>query len=101
MTCAGRSPRKSRKMRNSKVNVMRWLDKIPLYMLLIAALTLGLAPFVPQPHLLEKLQMLADGTLSRPIDIFDLLLHGTPFVLLLLKLLRMYTRRTETSPPAP
>ena len=36
---------------------MRWLDKIPLYMLVIAALTLGLAPFLPQPHVLEKLQM--------------------------------------------
>jgi len=81
--------------------LMRWLDKIPLYMLLIAALTLGLAPFVPQPHVLEKLQMLAAGTLTRPIDIFDLLLHGTPFVLLLLKLLRMYTRRTPKSSSAP
>ena len=29
--------------------------------------------------------MLAAGTLIRPIDIFDLFLHGTPLVLLLLK----------------
>ncbi len=71
---------------------MRWLDKIPLYMLLIAALTLGLAPFLPQPHVLEKLQMLLAGTLTAPIDIFDLLLHGTPIVLLGLKLLRNATR---------
>ena len=73
--------------------MMRWLDKIPLYMLLIAALTLGLAPFLPQPHVLEKLQMLLAGTLTTPIDIFDLLLHGTPFVLLALKLLRKYTTK--------
>ena len=71
--------------------MMRWLDKIPLYMLLIAALTLGLAPFLPQPHVLEKLQMLLAGTLTTPIDIFDLLLHGTPIVLLALKVLRKYT----------
>ena len=77
---------------------MRWLDKVPLYMLVIAALTLGLAPFMPQPHVLEKLQMLTAGTLSRPIDIFDLFLHGTPFVLLALKLLRKYTQ--PTPPPA-
>ena len=83
------------------MHAMRWLDKIPLYMLLIAALTLGLAPFVPQPHVVEKLQMLWGGTLSRPIDIFDLFLHGTPILLLLLKLLRKYIPRTSTSPPVP
>lgn len=80
---------------------MRWLDKIPLYMLLIAALTLGLAPFMPQPHVLEKLQMLWNGNLSRPIDIFDLFLHGTPIVLLVLKLLRKYMVRVPDSSPAP
>jgi len=45
---------------------------------------LGLAPFTP-PHLWEKLQMLSRGELRRGIDIFDLILHGTPWVLLLLK----------------
>lgn len=70
---------------------MKWLDKIPLGTLAIAALLLGLAPFTPEPHLWEKLKMLADGTLVKPIDIFDLLMHGTPAVLLALKLLRMQT----------
>lgn len=54
----------------------------------IASLTLGLAPFVPEPHLLEKLRMLVAGELARPIDIFDLVMHGAPWVLLLLKLYR-------------
>ena len=53
---------------------------------------LGLAPFTPEPHLWEKLKMLADGTLVRPIDIFDLLLHATPWLLLGLKLTRLATR---------
>jgi hypothetical protein len=57
-------------------------------MLLLAALLLGLAPFVPEPHLWQKLKMLADGTLTKPIDIFDLLLHGTPVVLLVIRLIR-------------
>jgi len=48
---------------------------------------MALAPFVPEPHLWEKLKMLAAGTLVRPIDIFDLFLHGAPLVLLALKLL--------------
>ena len=68
--------------------MLTWLDKIPLSMLFLPALLLGLAPFVPEPHLWEKLKMLADGTLSRPIDIFDLLMHGTPVVLLAIKLIR-------------
>jgi len=72
---------------------MPWLDKIPLPFLALVALLLGLAPFVPEPHLWEKLKMLAGGTLSRPIDIFDLLLHATPVVVLVLKLIRLATRK--------
>jgi len=70
---------------------MKWLDKIPLTTLLIIALLLGLAPFTPEPHLWEKLKMLAAGELVKPIDIFDLFLHGTPVVLLVLKFIRMRT----------
>jgi hypothetical protein len=68
---------------------MKWLDKIPLSTLVVISLLLGLAPFAPEPHVWEKLKMLADGTLSKPIDIFDLCMHGTPWVLLILKLLRI------------
>jgi hypothetical protein len=68
---------------------MAWLDKIPLAPLALLAVVLGLAPFVPEPHLWEKLKMLAAGTLSRPLDIFDLLLHGAPLVLLAAKLVRV------------
>jgi hypothetical protein len=49
-------------------------------------LILGFAPFFPQPHIVEKLRMLANGTLKRPLDIFDLCLHAAPFVLLLYKI---------------
>lgn len=61
------------------------LDKLGWGFLLIAALALGLAPFGRQPHLLEKIEMLWSGHLSRPIDIFDLLMHGLFPALLLLK----------------
>lgn len=63
-----------------------FLEKIPFKLLLIICLTLGLAPFMPEPHVWEKLKMLAEGTLARPIDIFDLIMHGAPWVLLLLKI---------------
>jgi hypothetical protein len=66
-----------------------WLDRLPFGLLLIIALTLGLAPFVPEPHVWEKLKMLAAGELVRPIDIFDLLLHGVPWLLLFAKLARL------------
>ncbi|EGV51226.1 hypothetical protein Rifp1Sym_bq00030 [endosymbiont of Riftia pachyptila (vent Ph05)] len=65
-----------------------WLDRIPLHMIVLPALLLGFAPFVPEPHLWEKLKMLAAGSLTRPIDIFDLCMHGTPALLLVIKLLR-------------
>ena len=68
---------------------MNWIDRQPLLLFVLLALTLGLAPFVPEPHLWEKLKMLAAGELRRPIDIFDLLLHATPWLLLGLKLTRL------------
>lgn len=64
---------------------MQWLDRIPFPPLIVAATLLGLAPFVPEPHLLEKLRLLSQWELSRPIDMFDLLLHAAPVALLLLK----------------
>lgn len=58
--------------------------QIPWSLAILAALTLGLAPFRP-PHVVEKLEMLFRGTLVRPIDWFDLALHGTPWLILILK----------------
>ena len=72
---------------------MALLDQLPIGLLILVALTLGLAPFVPEPHVWEKLKMLVAGTLIRPVDIFDLLMHATPFVLLAAKLLRMALTR--------
>ena len=72
---------------------MHYLDQIPLNLAVIAALTLGLAPFVPEPHIWEKLRMLAAGTLTRPLDIFDLLFHALPWLILIAKLARMALSR--------
>ena len=71
---------------------MTWLDNLPWPILILLCLTLGLAPFAP-PHLVEKLRMLADGQLVRPLDIFDLVLHATPWVLLLAKGVRALSER--------
>jgi len=71
------------------------LGKFPLALLVVLCLTLGLAPFTPLPHLLEKLKMLVSGELVEPVDIFDLLLHGSPWMLLSLKLYFLVTTREE------
>ena len=75
--------------------MLAWLDRFPLWLFLVVALTLGLAPFVPEPHVWEKLKLLAVGQLVRPIDIFDLLLHGVPWLLLLAKLVRLLFTRAR------
>ncbi|MEW6221554.1 MAG: RND transporter [Thermodesulfobacteriota bacterium] len=71
--------------------MLRFLDHLPWPVLIIACLTLGLAPFTP-PHLWEKLRMLAAGRLVRPIDWLDLVLHASPWLLLILKAARTLAR---------
>jgi hypothetical protein len=62
------------------------LDKLPWSVTIFLCFTLGLAPFWP-PHIVEKILMLVKGRLVRPIDWFDLVLHATPWILLVLKLI--------------
>ena len=73
---------------------MQWIDNIPWELVILGSLFLGLAPFFPEPHLFEKIKMLFQGTLTRPLDIFDLCLHAAFPVLLLLKIWR-YTQLTK------
>ena len=61
------------------------LEKIPYAVLIPITVFMLLAPFKPMPHVLEKLIMLKEGTLSRPLDIFDLCYHLSPLVLLIIK----------------
>jgi hypothetical protein len=64
-----------------------FITGLPWHIVILACLTLGLAPFFPEPHIWEKLKMLFAGTLAKPIDIFDLMMHGVPWILLIMKLL--------------
>lgn len=61
-----------------------FLEQVPWPLAILAALTLGLAPFRP-PHVVEKLQMLFHGTLVKPIDWLDFAMHGAPWVVVILK----------------
>ena len=64
------------------------LDKIPYAILIIIAVIMLLAPFKPMPHVVEKLIMLKNGVLTKPIDIFDLFYHLIPTILLAIKIVR-------------
>ena len=58
-------------------------DNIGIF--LLASLTLGLAPFSPEPHVWGKIKWVVGGAHGmQPMDWFDLLLHGLPWVLLLI-----------------
>ncbi len=78
--------------------MMGWLDRFPLVWLVAIALWLAVAPIVPEPHLIEKLRLLSQGTLTRPLDIFDLGLHSVPLALLALRLWRDVQRRRAPRP---
>jgi hypothetical protein len=65
-----------------------FLDSIPYVVLILLAVFLLLAPIKPMPHALEKLIMLKNGDLKKPIDIFDLFFHLLPTMLLVIKIVR-------------
>ena len=58
------------------INNWKWM--------LLLSLTLGLAPFTPEPHIWGKLQWIAGGAEGMGLmDWWDTLMHGAPFVLFL------------------
>ena len=69
--------------------MIKWIDRLPVKALFVIAVLFALAPFRPEPHLFEKLRMLSEGALTRPIDIFDLFMHSLPLVLLAIRLIRI------------
>lgn len=64
---------------------------------ILFCLSLGLAPFFPEPHIWGKSKWIAGGTTGMQFqDWFDVLLHGFPYILLirliLLKLIGMSSK---------
>ena len=68
------------------------LDRFSWGMVGVMCALLGLAPFVPEPHVWQKLQMLVAGDLTRMVDIGDLLMHGAPWLILIAKLIQVRAR---------
>jgi hypothetical protein len=69
------------------------IKKLDWPLVIILAFGLGLAPFTP-PHLYEKLVLLSQGNLVKPVDWFDLVMHGSPWLLLVAKL--VVSRKSTT-----
>lgn len=59
---------------------------------LIPSLTIGLMPFYPEPHIWGKIKWIMDGGAfsgegaMKAMDWFDVLLHGTPWIFLIIAL---------------
>ena len=73
--------------------MFKLIDKIPILPLAVIAIFMALAPFSPEPHLIEKTRMLVSGELNKGIDIFDLFWHSFLLVLLVLRLLSRQMNR--------
>jgi len=63
---------------------------------LLSSLTLGLAPFFPEPHIWGKLKWIAGGAQGMVImDWLDLVMHGTPWILLGVSLGYQWNRKNR------
>jgi len=77
-------------------------DPRRLLLPLLASLTLGLAPLVPEPHLVGKIRWVLGGAEGMTaLDWFDLVLHGAPVVWLLAEGVRFVARRAKPSSAPP
>jgi hypothetical protein len=81
------------------LSLFRYIDRISYPPLIVVALVLGLSPFRPMPHIVEKLLLLKTGQLTRPLDIFDLVYHLAPFLVLVVKMIRDYRRHRVALDP--
>ena len=64
---------------------------------LLLCLTLGLAPFSPEPHIWGKLQWIIGGAEGMQLmDWWDALMHGFPFLLLVrLAVIKMLPKKEK------
>jgi len=65
---------------------------------LLASLTLGLAPFRPEPHIWGKLKWIVGGASDMQLmDWWDTFIHGAPWILLIVSLVTLFTGKKSTS----
>ena len=76
------------------------IGRLDYKLLVPLALFAGMAPWPagPEPHLLEKLRWLMQGSLTKPLDIFDLVFHASPTLLIALRAVAAATRKDTEEP---
>lgn len=63
---------------------------------LLASLTLGLAPYSPEPHLFGKIKwLLGGGQGMAAMDYFDLLMHGAPWIWLIFEVAKYFVLKNK------
>lgn len=63
------------------------------FIALLASLTLGLAPFLPEPHLFGKIKWVLGGAEGmQAMDWFDLAMHGAPWIWLIIEGVRLLSK---------
>ena len=79
--------------------MMKFIDSFPFSTLIIMSALLAILPYPMQemPHSLEKLQMLFAGQLTKPLDIFDLIMHTGLILVLLIKSYRYFISSKQKS----
>ena len=74
------------------------IDKLPTFPTVVVGLWMGLAPFMPEPHLVQKFYMLINNEPFKLIDVFDVFMHGGIAAIAVLKVWRiMQARNTGKS----
>jgi hypothetical protein len=63
---------------------------------LIASLTLGLAPFVPEPHIWKQILNLTLGRPMYTLDWIDVAMHGAPWLLFIIFGIRKLTGKANS-----
>lgn len=78
--------------------LLNWTSK-NILLIGLACLTLGLAPFTPEPHLWGKIKWITGGAEGMSLmDWFDLVLHGLPWALLILAILARLSSLSKSKP---
>lgn len=65
-------------------------------LIILLCLSLGLAPFFPEPHIVGKIKWIAGGGNDMALmDWVDVLFHGFPFLLLLRLVVIKFVKKQE------
>lgn len=65
-------------------------------LIILLCLSLGLAPFFPEPHIVGKIKWIAGGGNDMALmDWVDVLFHGFPFLLLLRLMVIKFVKKQE------